>query len=87
VLAWESQDAADSEDSRKFKEIYSGFVNRKHIPMDEVQHARLHEPFQKKGIASPINPTNDEGNWIEVNKNNKVKKVRFAHVPSLVWQD
>jgi hypothetical protein len=70
VFARRESDAADSEDSRKFKEIYSRFVKGTHIPMDEVQHARLHEPFQKKGIANPINPTN-EGNWIEVNKNNK----------------
>ena len=58
-----------------FEWIYSGFVNGICIPTEEVkQHARLHETSEKKGTASPINPTN-EGDWIEVK--NKVKKVRF----------
>ena len=43
---------------KKFEEIYAGFVNGIRIPMDEIQHARLHEPSEKKGTASPINPTN-----------------------------
>jgi hypothetical protein len=58
-----------------FERIYWGFVNGIRIPTEEVQqHARLHETSEKKGTASPINPTN-EGNWIEVKI--KVKKVRF----------
>jgi hypothetical protein len=60
---------------KKFKEIYSGFVNGIRIPTDEVQHARMHEPSAKEGTASPINPTN-EGEWI-LEVKNKVKKVRF----------
>ena len=60
---------------KKFKEIYSGFVNGIRIPTDKVHHARLHEPSEKKkGTASPINSTN-EGNWIEVK--NMAAKVRF----------
>jgi hypothetical protein len=55
--------------------IYAGFVHGiRMIPTDKIQHARLHEPSEKNGTASPINPTN-EGEWIEVK--NKAKKVRF----------
>ena len=59
---------------KKFEEIYSGFVNGIRIPTDEVQHARLYDPSERKGSASPINPT-DEGNWIEVKS--KAKKDRL----------
>ena len=60
---------------KKVEKIYWGFVNEIRIPTDKIQHARLHEPSEKKGTASsPVNPTN-EGEWIEVK--NKAKKVRF----------
>ena len=68
---------------KKFKEIYSGYVNGILIPTDKVQHARLHKPSEKEGTISPINPTN-AGDWIEVK--NKAKKARFMCVPRLIWQ-